>query len=185
MTDNSLVQALEREHREIDAAIETFAAGFTRGQQMLKPLAHALQALRRHIYLEEEFLFPSARMAGMEIPVYVMHCEHARMWRLLDQLEPKLAAGDRGPAVRDSYRELMILLAAHNHREERTIYRCLDALLNAEAAGRLMQHFTSGRMPADWTIDGMQAEESGAISSDLAAGVATAPMGDGRAHNGE
>lgn len=165
MTDN-LVQALERDHREIDAAIETFAAGFADDQCTLEPLTAALLALRRHIYLEEEFLFPSARAAGMEIAVHVMHCEHARMWRLLDQLEPKLAAGDRGATVQSCYRELMIVLAAHNHREERTLYRSIKTLLNAESAARLMQHLAASRLPADWAIDDIQAEESSAIGPD-------------------
>lgn len=59
MEIESLAAALEREHHEIDAGI----AAFTAAPGDWQPLARAIRALRRHIYLEEEFLFPLLREA--------------------------------------------------------------------------------------------------------------------------
>jgi hypothetical protein len=52
----SLSAALEREHHKIDAGI----AAFTASQGNPQSLTCAIRALRRHIYLEEEFLYPRA-----------------------------------------------------------------------------------------------------------------------------
>ena len=51
MHAESLAEELEREHREIDECIRAFTAA--PGDR--EPLTHAIRALRRHIYLEEEF----------------------------------------------------------------------------------------------------------------------------------
>src|SRR6185437_13094418 len=54
MQTESLAQTLQKEHDEIDAGIAAFTA--SPGDRQL--LTRAIRALRRHIYLEEEFLFP-------------------------------------------------------------------------------------------------------------------------------
>jgi hemerythrin HHE cation binding domain-containing protein len=59
MEIESLAAALEREHHEIDAGI----AAFTAAPGDRQPLARVIRALRRHIYREEEFLFPLLREA--------------------------------------------------------------------------------------------------------------------------
>jgi regulator of cell morphogenesis and NO signaling len=70
----TLGSALEREHREIDGGIEKFAAGLEAGGMDTEPLLQAMAGLRRHIYLEEEFLFPPLRANGMMMPIFVMLC---------------------------------------------------------------------------------------------------------------
>jgi regulator of cell morphogenesis and NO signaling len=61
----ALGTALEHEHREIDAGIDAFRAAAADGESETEPdgavssLQRAIDALRRHIYLEEEFLFPA------------------------------------------------------------------------------------------------------------------------------
>ena len=59
MTTESLAAALQREHHEIDAGIERFLRAGDVGA-----LTRAVRALRRHIYFEEEFLFPPLAGAG-------------------------------------------------------------------------------------------------------------------------
>ena len=68
MTAESLAEALEREHHEIDAGIEEFLARRARRGDQRAPLRRALAALRRHIYLEEEFVFPPLDDAGLVAP---------------------------------------------------------------------------------------------------------------------
>lgn len=61
MTTESVATALEREHHEIDDGIETFTASVAAGDYRLEPLLRTLNALRRHIYLDERFPFPALR----------------------------------------------------------------------------------------------------------------------------
>ena len=147
----TLEQALEREHREIDAGIEEFTSGGD-----AQPLLQAMDALRRHIYLEEEFLFPPLRKAGMMMPVFVMVREHADMWRLLDDLQPRLQSGEGGSTVQDACQALVSLLQAHNPKEEQILYPQADAVLGAEAGGELKQFMRTGAMPDGWTAEGLR-----------------------------
>ena len=96
MATNTLAAALEHEHREIDEGIETFTSGRANGAAYSRPSTRAIRdALRRHIYLEEEFLFPPLRVAGMIAPIFVMLREHGEMWKTLDALEANWARTTR------------------------------------------------------------------------------------------
>jgi iron-sulfur cluster repair protein YtfE (RIC family) len=146
----TLAEALELEHREIDAGIERFVDGSGRADS----LTRAGAALRRHIYLEEEFLFPPLRDAGLMAPVFVMVREHGQMWRTLDGLDGQLAGGVADPAVRDACAELVAQLQAHNPKEEQILYPQADAVLGAEAGGQLAAFLESGAMPEGWVCEG-------------------------------
>lgn len=140
MEIETLAVALEREHREIDAGI----AAFTAGDELA--LAGAVQALRRHIYLEEEFLFPLLRVAELALsaPVFVMLREHGQLWQLLDSLE-------REPGATVLCRQLTVLLLHHNLKEERILYPQADLLVTEPAAARLREFIASGQLPPGWT----------------------------------
>ncbi len=142
MQTGSLATALEHEHREIDDGI----AAFTASPGDRQPLARAIRALRRHIYLEEEFLFPLLCEAepGLAAPVFVMLREHAQIWTTLDSLEREL---DAGPAL---CRQLTVQLLHHNLKEEKILYPRADDALPAAAAGRLRAFLGSGDLPAGW-----------------------------------
>ena len=144
----SLTEALEREHHEIDAGIEQFLEGLTLGETRTGELDRAMDALRRHIYLEEEFLFPPLRAAGMLPPVLVMLREHGEIWRTLDEI----AALDLGSdeAARDRCTALLAQLAAHNAKEEPIIYPQGDAVLPDEAKQDLAALIEGGAMPEGW-----------------------------------
>ena len=144
--------ALEREHREIDRGIEAFLAGPSAGQDVTAALAGALAALRRHIYLEEELLFPPLRSRLMA-PIFVMLREHGELWRTMDLIDAGLA----GPAARpvpSACTELLAQLQAHNGKEEPIVYPQADATLTAEATAELRTFLESGRIPAGWVCHG-------------------------------
>lgn len=140
MEIESLAMALEREHREIDAGIEAFMGG-TR-----EALAGAVRALRRHIYLEEEFLFPALHAAGLTKPVLLMLREHAQMWATLDALD---AEPDDGAAY-TLCRRLNVQLLHHNLKEEKIVYPELQQVVPEAHAERLRAFLDSGEMPAGW-----------------------------------
>ncbi len=144
MEIGSLAVALEREHHEIDSGI----AAFTAAPWDRQPLGHAIGALRRHIYLEEEFLFPLLREAesGLAAPVFVMLREHAQIWATLDSLERDLDAGT-GLAL---CRRLTVQLLHHNLKEEKILYPRADDALSPTAASRLRAFLRSGELPGGW-----------------------------------
>lgn len=154
MEIESLAEALEREHREIDEGIEAFTAATPDGDgdrdRDQRPLARAIRALRRHIYLEEEFLFPPLRKAGMVAPLFVMLREHGQIWNTLDVLERQLRAGSAGSAEVLLCHQLTSQLRHHNLKEERIVYPGADRALTASASARLRAFLDSGELPEGW-----------------------------------
>ncbi len=144
MDTGPLAAALEREHHEIDAGM----AAFTASPGDPRPLARAIRALRRHIYLEEEFLFPLLGEAepGLRAPVFVMLREHAQIWAALDALEREPAAGTALVLCR----QLTVRLLHHNLKEEKILYPRADDVLSATAAGRLRTFLGSADLPEGW-----------------------------------
>ncbi|MGH3208315.1 MAG: hemerythrin domain-containing protein [Trebonia sp.] len=144
MGTESLAAALEREHHEIDEGI----AAFTASPLDPLPLTRASRALRRHIYLEEEFLFPLLHRAepALAAPIFVMLREHAQIWATLDTLEREAADGG-GHAL---CRQLASQLLHHNLKEERVLYPRADDVLPPEAAERLRAFLDSGVLPEGW-----------------------------------
>ncbi|MGH3510196.1 MAG: hemerythrin domain-containing protein [Nocardioidaceae bacterium] len=147
MASGTLSAALEREHTEIDAAVDAFIRG-TDEHGQLATLRGALDALRRHIYLEEEFLFPPLRAVGLFGPIMVMLREHGQMWQTMSELGTAL---DHDPdAALGLCRELVAQLDAHNSKEETILYPQADAVLTGEASADLVAFMASGRLPDGW-----------------------------------
>ena len=153
MADDTLAAALLREHREIDEGIETFTSGRAKGPADSGPLTRAIAALRRHIYLEEEFLFPPLRGAGMIAPIFVMLREHGEMWKTLDALEEQLAKDDGAVSALPLCDQLVPQIQAHNAKEEPILYSQADAVLDDVAADQLRAFLDSGRMPQGWVCE--------------------------------
>lgn len=156
MAAETAAVALEREHREIDGGIEEYLAGATADGHPTSSLSRAMAGLRRHIYLEEEFLFPPLREAGMMMPIFVMLREHGELWSMLDELERMLATGTDIDAISNACHELLAKLDTHNAKEEPILYSQADATLSAEASGALSEFLASGRMPDGWVCHGAQ-----------------------------
>jgi iron-sulfur cluster repair protein YtfE (RIC family) len=150
MSDGTdLADALTREHHAIDIGIETYIDGLTAGGDA-EPLVAAMHALRRHIYLEEEFLFPPLRAAGMLMPILVMEREHGELWRKMDALGETLRAPGDPEALRDGCRSLLSLLDSHNSKEEPIVYPRADADLSSDQRDQLAGFLASGAFPDGW-----------------------------------
>ncbi|MFV0494897.1 hemerythrin domain-containing protein [Mycobacterium sp.] len=159
MTGADVAAELTREHREIDGEIEAFIAGLDSGTLRPEPMIAALAALRRHIYLEEVFLFPPIREAGMVMPIFVMMREHGQMWATIDTLGG-LLAGDSDPAgpadhaaLRDTCGQLLAQLQEHNAKEEPIIYPRADIDLPSHTSAELSRLIEDGRTPDGWVCE--------------------------------
>lgn len=175
MESITLGHALELEHRVIDGGIETFIASLEAAATANSaPLNSALHGLRRHIYLEEEFLFPPLKGAGLMGPLFVMMREHGQLWRQMHAVEALLDVADlvevqaspdaeaepgrhalaasatKEDALREACTELLALLDAHNAKEETIIYAHADAILGTVASNDLLAFLGSGSMPESW-----------------------------------
>ncbi len=150
MANETLAQALEREHREIDAGLAVLQGGGA----AFETVSAAIAALRRHIYLEEEMLFPALRGAGLVAPVFVMIREHGELWGMLDELEGLLAASAGDDSLREVTARLEPLLEAHNMKEESILYPRADHVMNGPASAELSAFMASGEMPAGWVCQG-------------------------------
>jgi regulator of cell morphogenesis and NO signaling len=154
VTTTSLADALEREHHEIDDGIDAFTSAPTIGTHETAVLLGAIAALRRHIYLEEEFVFPPMRGGGMVAPLFVMVREHAQLWATLDVLESELSSHADDGVLRKRCDELMAGLQQHNPKEEQVIYPQADLSLSVEAISDLKVFMTSGQLPDGWICEG-------------------------------
>ena len=150
MPSLALSAVLKREHREIDREIETFIEKLECGSVRPEPLTAALEALRRHIYLEEVFLFPPIREAGMVMPVFVMMREHGELWRTMDAVRDLLADGKDRRRLGDTCRQLLDQLDQHNSKEEPVIYPHADTDLPPHASAELTRFIETGRTPDGW-----------------------------------
>lgn len=138
--------AYTAEHRAIDAEIERFLDAPDDGAA----LRTALDTLRRHIYLEEKFMFPPLRAAGLMMPIMVMIREHGEMWRLMDMLTAELADGRDPGRLRGTLAELTDLLERHNSKEEPVIYPHADHDMPPQSLTKLLKFLETGRTPDDW-----------------------------------
>lgn len=156
MTDGTLSAALEQEHHDIDGGIEEYSSGLKHGETDPAPLLRAMRGLRRHIYLEEEFLFPPLK-ATLMMPIFVMLREHGELWDAMNGLDAMLASDTDTAADTDTLqnacRELLAKLEAHNGKEEPIIYPQADIGLDDEASAKLHEFLENGTMPEGWRCE--------------------------------
>ena len=109
-----------------------------------------LEALRRHIYLEEILLFPPIREARMAMRVLVMMREHGRLWRTMDTLTDLLVDGTDIRRPRDTCGQLLDQLHQHNSEEEPVIYAHAAIDLPPQMSAELTRFIQTGRIPDGW-----------------------------------
>lgn len=157
MTTSDVAAELTREHREIDSDIGAFIDALGNDAIDTTPLATAFEALRRHIYLEEDFLFPPIRAAGMVMPLMVMANEHGTIWRLMDEIEAALEGPNPNrDSLRSACSELLERLDQHNGKEEPVVYPRAAVDLSDEATGELAEYLRTARTPEGWVCEAIR-----------------------------
>lgn len=148
---------LEAEHHAIDHAIEDFQRSVAAGAPDPATLRTAFTSLRRHIYVEEEFVFPAMREAGLTMPVFVMVREHAELWTAMASLEELLAAPEPDlAAAQDVCASLLTRLESHNSKEEPVIYPVMAQAMGGEAEAAAVAFLDGGTMPEGWVCEQMR-----------------------------
>ena len=138
---------LEAEHRWIDERFEQFSRGLAMGLVKADTLQEAASVLHRHIYLEEEFLFPEVEARGLEGPTAVMVQEHGDICRFLNGITELIGEGVGHARIQDSFKALRRLLEEHNVKEEGVLYPSADRLLNS---AELVRRLKEANAPDGW-----------------------------------
>lgn len=150
-TDLRLISdALELEHRQIDERLQQCLRDADAGRASLPFFAEAAKTLRRHIYVEEEMLFPDLEAHGMVGPIVVMVQEHGEVWWFLDQIEDLLRTGAGAAGLSEAIRGLRTLLEEHNLKEEHVVYPCADRILLPDDPATLMRQLQETDLPPGW-----------------------------------
>lgn len=139
-------EVLQAEHRRIDEAIRAVADGGGSASS----LSQALQALVRHIFIEETLLFPPLQAAGLTLPVAVMNREHGEMWPLVQALTAACDAAQIDALARHDARDLYLRLRVHNPKEEEVLYAAADRHAAACGHTAFCQALDAARTPAGW-----------------------------------
>jgi len=85
------------------------------------------EGLERHIFWEEEILFPlfESRTGMRDVgPTAVMRTEHQTIKEILRKIDDSLAA--RNVRTEELEKELLEVLGAHNDKEEHILYPWID-----------------------------------------------------------
>lgn len=153
MSVEPLSAALEREHQDVDAGIEAFLHKLDAGSVAGDVLGATLTALRRHIYLEEELLFPPLRQGALMMSIFGMIRGHGEIWRTMDELDDLVATGADHDRLREACQKLLTLLAAHNKVEEPVIYPAADTGLDPQQSAELTEFIQAGQLPGGWVCE--------------------------------
>ncbi|MEI2715186.1 MAG: hypothetical protein V9G04_18315 [Nocardioides sp.] len=88
---SSVGALLERDHERIDLLLTDFAGSLSNAAPDVETFTAAAHALRHHIYVEEEFHFPTVLEHGFEVQMLILIREHGQIWDALDKIETMLA----------------------------------------------------------------------------------------------
>ncbi len=142
------MEALEREHHEVDAGLEYFVTHGIAGAPRLRT---ALAALRRHIFVEEEHLFPLLQDPALRMPLFVMLTEHRDLWRTMEEIDAAMECAGAGDRLHVLGRTLLAQLDRHNSKEEPIIYAEAATSLTPEESARLTEVVATATVPAGWS----------------------------------
>lgn len=142
------MEALEREHHEVDSGLEYFVTHGIAGAPRLRT---ALAALRRHIFVEEEHLFPKLSDPALRMPLFVMLTEHRDLWRTMEEIDVAMDGEGSGDRLHVLGRTLLAQLDRHNSKEEPIIYAGAAASLTPEESARLTEVIGTVTVPTGWS----------------------------------
>lgn len=138
----NITAVLTADHRNAD---QLFAAATQATEQGEWPASRRqfdafLRALKHHMKIEEEVLFPAFEQAsGMRAgPTWVMRQEHQQMLAMLDEIASAIAAHN-AEDFRASSQSFVGLMTAHSTKEERVLYPLCDEVLPGLSGEKLRE----------------------------------------------
>lgn len=141
MSEKTITAFYEQDHNELDSFLKEYRRlkkiNFDDGKIYFKKFKFGLQ---RHIYWEEEILFPIfEEKTGMknEGPTAVMRSEHRKIGEALERLHQKIRERNTNSDFEEE--QLKSLLEEHNLKEEQILYPMLDKIISTEERDRVFE----------------------------------------------
>lgn len=145
--DSSNQELLTAQHATLELGIR----GLVDGSGSRQELDAAIRLLRRHIYVEETFLFPVIDQdRGRWMALAQMKYEHGDMWPHIETAIGLLDAHADLDALFPSAQALLELLHVHDPKEERAIYGVADRYVADAARPPLAALFAAHAIPPGW-----------------------------------
>lgn len=140
---------MAHDHYFIDDSFHAFAEAARAGRFARFPLEDAIQRLRHHFWVEEEFVFPPLAHSNPG-PVTVMLRQHGEIWDHVNELESLLEADEPDPELALTlFTALRQALDAHNLTEDNVLYPVADDILGDDLS-RVVLNALATDMPVDW-----------------------------------
>ncbi len=140
-------ELLSGQHRVMELGI----GGLVDGSGSRTEFTDAVHLLRRHIYVEEAFLFPVIDQdRGRWMALAQMKYEHGDMWPHLEAAIDLLAAKANLDDLLPAAQALLRLLAVHDHKEEEAIYGVADRYAASTDRPPLAELLQGAGIPAGW-----------------------------------
>ena len=146
----TITGVLEPEHRWIDERFERFLTLLADGQVNASPFEEAAKALHRHMYVEEEVLFPEVETRGLARPVEVMLEEHGEICRLMNIVQDLITRGGPPPDIEAALQAVLRVLGEHGNKEELILYPTADQVLVGPEIAQLVQQVKEATPPEGW-----------------------------------
>lgn len=134
------------EHKKIDLLLETLLKIPQNRPDARHAYAELQRLLYKHIYCEEELLFPEVEACGLSGPTDVMRFEHGQICSLLSRIWQGLNKDTLNPT--GLIHELRGVLVAHNLKEEGVLYPTADTMM--ESAEALVERARNMVPPKGW-----------------------------------
>lgn len=142
MPTPTITQYFAQDHDQLDDMFNTFRTEKYRNYEKAKEAFNRFkQGLERHILREEELLFPLwEEKTGIAQggPTFIMRGEHRHIGERVEALGRKVR--NENPDTGAEEQALMVLLSAHNMKEEHVLYPSLDKLANDEERDELYEN---------------------------------------------
>ncbi len=141
---------LAEDFPDIERAICDFLVQRGGADGATRNLRTAMETLRRHIYLEEEFLFPALAEADWAGPVFAMSKEHCELWSTLDRMEEHLSTQSPLREQQDVCRILRAEVERHLSKEDPIVFGHAEEALSPEGQSDLRHFAENLARPPGW-----------------------------------
>ncbi len=141
MATTTIAEFMGHDHDRLDEIFNQFHTIRKQDSQKARVLFQEFSTgLHRHIMWEEEILFPvfeaQAEMVRDHGPTGVMRNEHRQIKAYLEEIQIKVAAGDH--TTEEAEEGLLLVLTAHNVKEEKILYPWIDNCVSDEERASLL-----------------------------------------------
>ncbi len=123
MEDENVEYFMTKDHQDTNEILDTVLKDSIKGVVDRESIAKVTEMLMRHIYIEEEILFPTLP-SDNDKDIEFLEVQHGEVFRFLKSLN----SSNNADLIKDISKKLLDLLIEHNAFEESFIYGNFEKL---------------------------------------------------------